>query len=132
MRFTLALVAALLAGSACQAQRPPGARPAILQVRDSTVRVRLLNPAGRPLAGAPVEIWSDNGIRCIRAPCPTNGTSWHGRSDARGLVVIPTRVLQASTTLTTPGYEGDLVEGARPGSHGLWSIRLAAGGGSRD
>ncbi len=119
----LALVLAL-APACAHAQRP-----SILQVPDSAVRVRLASPRGRPVADAPVEIYSDNGIRCIRAPCPTNGTEWRGRSDAVGIVVIPTRVLQASTTITTPGYQGDLVQGARHQRDGTWRMKLSPAGG---
>ncbi len=123
MRIPYAVVAlALLAATPLAAQRPA---PPILRARGETVRVRLLDgSSARPLANVPVEIWSDNGIRCFRAPCPTNGTRWQGHADAAGVVVIPRAVLQATTSITTPGYDGDLVQGARQGRDGTWNMPM--------
>ena len=47
------------------------------------MHVRLLDAAtAKPIANTDVELWSDNGIRCIKAPCPTDGKQWKGTSDA--------------------------------------------------
>ncbi len=124
MRIPYALVVALplLAATPLAAQR---AAPPILRAGGQTVRVRLVDgSSARPLANAAVEIWSDNGIRCFRAPCPTNGTRWQGHADAAGVVVIPRAVLQASTSITTPGYEGDLVQDARQQRDNTWKMPM--------
>ncbi len=128
MRAALALAAvlALLGTAPAQAQR----RHSILQAGGGSVRVRLLDERSKPLANAPVEVWSDNGIRCIRAPCPTNGRKWQGRTDAAGFVVVPRSELQASTTITAPGYAGDLIQGAQQGPDGTWKLRLRASRGA--
>src|SRR5947207_2159463 len=42
----------------------------------TTVTIELVDAStGRPARNAAVRLTSDNGIRCMRAPCPTN-TKW--------------------------------------------------------
>jgi len=60
---------------------------------------------GKPIAGAGVRIWSDNGIRCSRAPCPTNGKEWKGKSNAAGVVKLPDGFIQLATNVTVSGYD---------------------------
>jgi hypothetical protein len=112
--------------AACE-RNPGGGTPSLLNVIGETVRVRLLDASSdRPLSNADVELWSDNGVRCIKAPCPTNGTQWTGRSDAAGDVVIPTSVLQPVTTIRTPTHEGDLIRDSEPADSGRWVAELSA------
>jgi hypothetical protein len=127
--FTPATLAILLvpistAPVAC-ARQPDDGTPSILHAKGETVRVRLLDASsGRPIANADVELSSDNGIRCVQAPCPTNGKEWRGRSDAAGQVMIPTSTLQAVTSITTPGHHGDLIEDSEPADSGGWVAEL--------
>jgi len=109
---------------ACSPKREGGA-PSILHVAAETARVRLLDAAsGRPVANADVEVWSDNGIRCVQAPCPTTGRRWTGRTDAIGQVDLPTSALQAVTVVKTPGYEGDLIGESEPAEGEGWNAEL--------
>jgi hypothetical protein len=59
----------------------------------------------KPIVNSMVTINSDNGVRCITAPCPTNSMRWQGRTNRQGLVTIPHKVIQQSTTMTLPGYQ---------------------------
>ena len=121
---TLAVATTLLAVLPVSAQRP-GARPSIRQARGTTVRVQLVDArSARPLANADVQIASDNGIRCIRAPCPTNARRWGGRSDATGYVVVPTSIIQQATTISAGRASGDLVQDSEPGPGGAWVAEL--------
>jgi hypothetical protein len=58
----------------------------------------------QPIAHQAVTIYSDNGIRCIKAPCPNNGKQWQGKTSDRGVVSIPRSVIQSSTSITVAGY----------------------------
>ena len=101
-----------------QIRRSPEERPALqLKVIDAATRV--------PLSYKEVEIYSDNGIRCMKAPCPTNGVEWQGRTNARGDVVIPGDIVQASMTITAGGYGAEeLNRAARKMSKQSWLIPL--------
>jgi hypothetical protein len=59
----------------------------------------------KPIANLTVTINSDNGIRCIKAPCPNNSIQWKGQTNRQGVVVIPHKIIQKSTTMTVPGYQ---------------------------
>jgi hypothetical protein len=115
------------AGFARNPQQTPDSQSSILQVKGETVRVKLLDEfSGEVISNSDVEVSSDNGIRCCRAPCPTNGKHWGGRSDANGYVVIPTDVLQQSTRISTPAHRGgkDLISGSEEDIDGVWVVEL--------
>lgn len=79
-----------------------------------------------PVANKSVEIYSDNGIRCIKAPCPTNGIEWTGKTDKHGYLVIPQNVRQASMHIEIAGYEAkELNRSARKVNKNSWVIVLA-------
>ena len=88
----------LLAARLATGQRAGASARGDLQVRVIDAGTR------KPLANTDVDVYSDNGIRCIQAPCPTNGVSWGGRTDKHGVVVIPDSVVQASMSIGAPGY----------------------------
>ena len=76
-----------------------------VQVKRSAITVKLVDKKTRkPLRNVNVRIYSDNGIRCVKAPCPTNGFSWSGRTDAKGVVRIPGHVRQRSMHISATGY----------------------------
>jgi hypothetical protein len=109
---------------ACSRDPADGAA-SILHAKGDSVRIRLLDAvSGRPVANVDVELWSDNGIRCVQAPCPTNGQAWTGRSDAAGQVVVPTSAVQAVTSVRTPGREGDLIGDSESAGRGGWIAEL--------
>lgn len=77
----------------------------------TNIKIQLLDVrTTKPIANSDVEVWSDNGVRCNVAPCPTNGKAWNGKSDARGHVVIPRSFIQETTVLSTPGHDGKSLE----------------------
>jgi hypothetical protein len=102
-----------------------GSPPDILHVTGEHVRLRLVKArSGAPIANADVTLDSDTGVRCIRAPCPSRSADWTGRSDGRGEVEVPTRVLHASTVVSAPGASATLVERAARDAHGTWTVAL--------
>jgi hypothetical protein len=96
-------------------------------VKSETVRVKLLDEfSGEAILNSDVKVSSDNGIVCRRAPCPTNGKQWGGRSDAKGYVVIPTNILQQNTDISTPAHRGgkDLIGDSEQDRDGTWVVEL--------
>ena len=99
--------------------------PSIRDAKEKELRVRLLDArTTRPIAGTGVTLFSDNGIRCEQAPCPTNGKEWKGRTDAAGYVTIPRTAIQFVTSISTPTHSGDLIEDARRAASGGWVLEL--------
>ncbi len=79
----------------------------------------------KPLANQSVSIYSDNGIRCIQAPCPTNGKNWKGKTDKHGNLTIPNNIRQASMTIEIAGYGAEeLNRSARKVNKNSWVIML--------
>jgi hypothetical protein len=122
--LTTSLVLASMVPVGCSPAQGDRA-PTILQAKGDSVRVRLLDAVSSgPIANAAVELWSDNSVRCVQAPCPTNGQEWAGRSNAAGQVVVPTSAVQAVTSVRTPGHEGDLIGDSEPADGGGWTVEL--------
>ncbi|MBA2501518.1 MAG: hypothetical protein H0V27_01435 [Pyrinomonadaceae bacterium] len=72
---------------------------------ENVARIRLVDASIiRIIANASVEVHSNNGVICKRAPCLNNSQSWKGASDAEGVLNIPSHIIQYSVTLTTVGY----------------------------
>ena len=107
------------------AQQPSDTPPTILAAKGDSVHVRLFDAtSARPIASTELELYSDNGIRCIKAPCLTDGKSWKGKTDASGRLAIPRGALNATANLKSATYSGDLVVDATPDSSGDWTIEL--------
>lgn len=77
-----------------------------------------------PITDARVRLTSDNGTRCIQAPCDTESRTWEGTTDANGTLLIPASMVDASMAIAVDGYrsadlrtEGNEVEG-------FWSLHL--------
>ncbi len=69
------------------------------------VKIKLLDAySGQAISNADVRIYSDNGIRCITAPCDAEGQEWTGVSDSGGVVFVPSDVINVATTVTAEGY----------------------------
>lgn len=103
-----------------------GVKNSILQAKTEFVKVKLLSPEGNAIAGSKVELHSDNGIRCIKAPCPTNGKKWSGKTNGKGFVSIPTNVIQKATTIWTTDYPNgtDFIAQAIKDKNKVWAIKL--------
>ena len=64
----------------------------------SPVLVQLFDVySGLALSHPDVEVRSDDGIVWAKAPCPTNGTTWLGRSDDIDVATIPSSALRFET-----------------------------------
>lgn len=102
------------------------ARP-IPKVHADIIRVTVLDAAsGKPIAKTEVHVYSDNGVRCIRAPCPTNAKDWKGHTDGNGVFKLPSTVVQQSMTLTATGHTRgkDLSRDASKPKANEWVISL--------
>ncbi len=76
------------------------------QLFKNLVSIKLIDASTkRIIANTAVEVRSNNGIICKRAPCPNNSLTWKGVSGADGLARIPSCVIQYSTTLIVADYE---------------------------
>lgn len=115
MRAT-ALFAVLLVSGASQAQKIGLSAPA-------GVPVRLIDAAtGAPIANQKVNVYADDGVRCVRAPCGGESSSWNGTSDAKGLITPPFH----RGNVTTAGYgQGRTLENdAARGTDGQLTLEL--------
>lgn len=126
IRPRLMLAFCALSTFACaHAQAPAGAEQSILAATGDSLRVRLYSAvSAQPIASTDFELTSDNGIRCVKAPCPTNGQSWKGKSDAKGEIVIPRSALNTMASITSASYHGDLAGDAAPATGGGWTLEL--------
>lgn len=89
------------------------------------VTVQLVDAStAQPVRNTAVRLFSDNGIRCARAPCPVNGKPWKGTSDPQGFVTLPTSLLQVSTNIETGTLSGDLIEDSVAANDGIWVTEL--------
>lgn len=114
--------AVLLQGSVV-AQAPVPAT----QVTASDLSLRVVDRRKRvPLAHRKVFIYADNGMRCIRAPCNTNGAQWEGKTDAKGNVTVPGQFRLASMSIWAEGYGArvDLIDDAVRIKPNSWRIAL--------
>ncbi len=76
--------------------------------------VFVVGPAGVPLANTEVRVWSDNGVRCIAPPCPTEGREQLATTDDAGRFVLPPSQVDQSMTLLIEGYRGQSFPAERP------------------
>lgn len=110
-----AAVLAITCGYSMDIRKAPG----------PTVTVQLIDVStGHPVRNAGLRLVSDNGIRCIRAPCPTNTRIWKGKSDTEGFVQIPTSEIQSSTQIETGSLTGDLIGDSEAASDTVWIAEL--------
>lgn len=79
---------------------------------------------GQPARRTTVRVTSDNGIRCRRAPCPTNARVWKGISDPQGFVAIPAGILQTTVHVDTDALTGDLIADSAPTKDQTWVVEL--------
>lgn len=63
-----------------------------------------------PLKLIKVVFYNDDGIRCIKAPCPTNTKSWSVTTDQYGKVNVATKNVQNEVTVTPENYQPQKLE----------------------
>jgi hypothetical protein len=88
-------------------------------------KVTLLDAfTARAVAAADVLVASDNGMRCITAPCPTDRVEWRGRTDASGTVLVPARFVTAETAIGTRAHDARSVDDSARGNDGALVLEL--------
>jgi hypothetical protein len=104
-------------------------------MKKADLKLKLIDRVTRkPIKNTEVEIYSDNGIRCISLPCPTNGVKWTGKTDARGIIIVPGKIRQRSMTISATGYSKgkDINKDAKKNkAGGGWVIALDADSGEQ-
>lgn len=98
----------------------------------TSLRVRFVNSQTQaPIVNASVDLYTDNGIRCVTEPCPTNGRSWQGTTDSQGVVGVPASVVDESMMFTLQGYQAnELHTGGKVQNDGSWRFPLIPNGGN--
>ncbi|HEX8175890.1 MAG TPA: hypothetical protein VF543_12290 [Pyrinomonadaceae bacterium] len=109
--------------------------PSATRMKKADLKLKLIDRVTRkPIKNTEVEIYSDNGIRCISLPCPTNGVKWTGKTDARGIIIVPGKIRQRSMTISATGYSKgkDINKDAKKNkAGGGWVIALDADSGEQ-
>lgn len=72
-----------------------------------------------------VNLYADNGVRCVTEPCPTNGRTMVDTTDAAGSMTVPVTFVDESMTFTLTGYQGkELHVGGTLQADGSWKLSL--------
>lgn len=117
------LMCCLCSCAETRAEKPPAVvalpAPAVVHAAppQATFTIQLVNNKTREvLAGATATVVSDNGVRCVKAPCPTQQQTWEGRADAEGGVHVPPDIVNQVMTVTVKGFKPASVrrDGRRP------------------
>lgn len=119
--------AVLLQGSVLAQAPAPATQAAQHPVAAADLSLRVVDRRKRvPLAHRKVFIYADNGMRCIKAPCNTNGAQWEGKTDAKGNVTVPGQFRLASMSIWAEGYGArvDLIDDAVRIKPNSWRIAL--------
>ena len=104
-----------------------GPVPKIPLPKTGSINVKLFDAfSGQAISNADERIYSDNGLRCITAPCNTEGQEWTGRSDNNGSNSIPSKVINVVTTIAASGYKSgrDLNKDSEKIDNNSWFIEL--------
>jgi hypothetical protein len=119
---------AVLSQGSAVAQAPvPATQAAPQSAAAADLSLRVVDRRKRaPLAHRKVFIYADNGVRCIKAPCNTNGAQWEGKTDAKGNVTVPGQFRLASMSIWAEGYGApvDLIAAAVRIEPNSWRIAL--------
>ena len=94
---------------------------------DETIKVKLIDAfSGQNISNTDARVYSDNGNRCITTPCNTEGQEWTGKSSNDGIILIPSKVINIVTNITTTGYKSgrDLNRDSEKIDNNNWLIEL--------
>ena len=69
-----------------------------------------------PLGMTLVTLYSDNGIRCITTPCPTEGKETYVRTDLGGNVTFKESDFNVQNSISVEGYDGFAFQKPVPGT----------------
>lgn len=110
---------------ACAQDTRPSTQRSILNAPGNAVVVQLFDAfSGQPIANTNIKVESNNGIACVKAPCPDNARERTGRSDVAGRVTIPKSVIQSLTYVSTELHQVARLDDALPGAANVWVIDL--------
>lgn len=85
--------------------------PGILRILPGAVNVELIDEeTGHLIINKDVIVYSDNGITCAQSDCPSNSREYRGKTDATGIINIPSGYTQAISTFIMQGYKPKGVE----------------------
>jgi len=119
------LIAAVTLSTLAGSLNMQGRSNSILDAPERLLHVQLRDArTTRPIAGTEVTVYSDNGTRCVVAPCPTNGREWKGKTDASGYVTIPRSAIQFATSISTRTHSADLIAQAKRSGKGGWVVEM--------
>jgi hypothetical protein len=121
LTYSQSLAEDVLPDRACQSMQSSD------QKRKADLTLKVIDKATRrPLANKAIEIHSDNGIRCIKAPCPTDAMTWDGTTDERGYVLVPGEKRRTSMNIRAVGYGrgADLTKDSIKRNKNCWVIAL--------
>lgn len=65
---------------------------------------------GMPLTLRKVNIYSDDNIRCIQAPCPGNSEHWSDTTDENGIITIPKQDIYSQVIVSPEGFRGEKLQ----------------------
>lgn len=123
----LVTVFVMAAGFAVAQKATTGTGDPPNQANRSELTLKLVDKrTGRAIRNTDIEIYSDNGKRCITSPCYTNAITWTGRTGAMGTVNMPSRVIQHSMHIRVNGYQTSVLSLNRKTRSGVWLVTLAA------
>jgi hypothetical protein len=74
------------------------------------LQVQIVDKNRRPIANKLTDIYSDNGMDCMKEPCPNNKKYWQGRTDRQGKIVIPRHLIQSVTSINIQGYSPTMIQ----------------------
>ena len=91
-----------------------------------TLNLHLIDSSSAmPLPKLALQIDSDNGRKCVKKPCATNGKHWEGSTNKQGIAIVPGNLAQYSMRLMAVGYRGvDLNKKATKISTSKWIVKL--------
>ena len=122
VKFALKL---LIAASAISVSSACTEHESILFADGDSATVRILDAvSGRPIPDIDIRLRSGTAIGCEKAPCPSDGTDWKGRSDAAGRIVVPKRAVETNAIAETDAYAADLLDNATHREGGEWELEL--------
>jgi len=76
------------------------------------------------IANTKAELYSSNGIVCIKEPCPNEWRFWQGTSDDQGFFSFPGEFLESNADLSVAGYYHTGLMKIERNASGEWFIVL--------
>lgn len=89
------------------------------------IEVKLLDvSSGQVIPNTKAELYSSNGIVCIKAPCPNESRFWQDTSNDKGFFSFPGEFLEYNADLSVTGYYRTGLMKIERNAAGEWFIVL--------